>query len=69
MLNREDLEELILNINRRTGIRNDILEKDYYVCLVLKSLASKQEQLQAYFKGGYSSLQNIRSYEYILRRY
>ena len=46
------LEELILNINNRTGIRNDILEKDYYVCLVLKELSLKQKELQAYFKGG-----------------
>ena len=52
MLSREILEELILNINSRTGIRSDILEKDYYVCLVLKELASKQKKLQAYFKGG-----------------
>lgn len=52
MLNKEVLEELILNINYRTGIRNDILEKDYYVCLVLKDLAKKQDKLQAYFKGG-----------------
>ena len=52
ILNKEILEELILNINNRTGIRNDILEKDYYVCLVLKDLAFKQKELQAYFKGG-----------------
>ena len=51
-MNKEILEELILNIISRTGIRNDILEKDYYVCLVLKELASKQKELQAYFKGG-----------------
>ena len=51
-MNKEILEELILNINSRTGIRNDILEKDYYVCLVLKELASKQKELQSYFKGG-----------------
>ena len=52
MLSSELLEELILNINNRTGIRNDILEKDYYVCLVLKDLSAKQNKLQAYFKGG-----------------
>lgn len=52
MLNKELLEEIILNINHRTGIRNDILEKDYYVCLVLKDLSKKQDKLQAYFKGG-----------------
>ena len=51
-MSKEILEELILNINSRTGIRNDILEKDYYVCLVLKELASKQRELHAYFKGG-----------------
>lgn len=51
-MNREVLKELILNINDRTGIRNDILEKDYYVCLILKELAAKQKELQAYFKGG-----------------
>ncbi len=52
MLSKDLLEELILNINNRTGIRNDILEKDYYVCLVLKDLSKKQDKLQAYFKGG-----------------
>ena len=52
MLGKEALEELILNVNNRTGIRTDILEKDYYVCLVLRDLASKQKKLQAYFKGG-----------------
>ncbi len=52
MLSKELLEELVLNINNRTGIRNDILEKDYYVCLVLKDLSKKQDKLKAYFKGG-----------------
>ena len=51
-MDKEVLEELILNINFRTGIRSDILEKDYYVCLILKDLAIKQSELQAYFKGG-----------------
>ena len=51
-MNREVLEELILEINNRTKIRNEILEKDYYVCLVLKELARKQNELKAYFKGG-----------------
>ena len=52
MLSKELLEELILNVNNRTGLRSDILEKDYYVCLVLKALANEQDELQAYFKGG-----------------
>ncbi len=46
------LEEIILKVNKRTGISNIILEKDYYVCLILQELASKQQELQAYFKGG-----------------
>lgn len=36
------LEELILNVNARTGIKSYILEKDYYVCLVLKELSKMQ---------------------------
>ena len=52
LMDKNILEELILNINNRTGIRNDILEKDYYVCLVLKELSKNQDDLKAYFKGG-----------------
>lgn len=51
-MNRGILEELILNVNARTGIRTEILEKDYYVCLILKELSTKQKDLQTYFKGG-----------------
>lgn len=51
-MNKKYLEEIILNINKRTNISNEILEKDYYVCLVLKELSNKQKELQAYFKGG-----------------
>ena len=39
-------------IHSVTGIREDILEKDYYVTLLLKELSEKQETLPAYFKGG-----------------
>lgn len=39
--------------HEKTGYRSDVLEKDYYVVLMLKELADKQEAgLQAYFKGG-----------------
>lgn len=51
-MNKEILEELILNINDRTHIKYEILEKDYYVCTVLKELSENQKYLQAYFKGG-----------------
>ena len=52
MLDRKILEEIINRISNRTGIRPEILEKDYYVCLVLRDLASRQNELKAYFKGG-----------------
>lgn len=51
-MNKKYLEEIILNINKRTNIRTEIIEKDYYVCLILKELAKKQSELQTYFKGG-----------------
>lgn len=44
---------LIDAIHQKTGYREDVLEKDYYVTLILKELAEKQAQgLPAYFKGG-----------------
>ena len=44
---------LINDIHERTGYRLDVLEKDYYVVLILEELAKKQEEgLPAYFKGG-----------------
>ena len=48
-----------------TGIREDILEKDYYVTLLLKELAQKQDILPAYFKGGtalYKAQKSIRRF-------
>ena len=44
---------LLESIHERTGYRTDVLEKDYYVVLILKELAALQaEGLPAYFKGG-----------------
>ncbi|MCM1466777.1 MAG: nucleotidyl transferase AbiEii/AbiGii toxin family protein [Alistipes sp.] len=44
---------LLENIHERTGYRTDVLEKDYYVLLILHELAGfQQEGLPAYFKGG-----------------
>ena len=48
-----------------SGIRSDILEKDYYVSLLLRELAEKQSQLPAYFKGGtalYKAQKSIRRF-------
>ena len=44
---------LLEQIHNRTGYRTDVLEKDYYVVLILKELAEKQQAgLPAFFKGG-----------------
>ena len=51
-LNKELFKDFIDTLNTRTGIAIDILEKDYYVCLILDDLAKKQNQIKAYFKGG-----------------
>ncbi|MDD3926796.1 MAG: nucleotidyl transferase AbiEii/AbiGii toxin family protein [bacterium] len=59
------LETLLLDISSRTGIRADIIEKDYYVTLILKELADKQKDIPAYFKGGtalYKALGSIRRF-------
>ena len=52
-LDTDAFKTIIDSIHETTGYRTDVLEKDYYVTLVLKELADKQEQgLPAYFKGG-----------------
>ena len=44
---------LLQALHEQSGIRTDVLEKDYYVVLILKELAAKQQAgLPAYFKGG-----------------
>lgn len=52
-LDRDAFRVLIENIYEQTGYRTDVLEKDYYVVLMLEELAKKQSLgLPAYFKGG-----------------
>lgn len=52
-LDRAAFRVLIDSVHRRTGYREDVLEKDYYVTLILKELADRQVKgLPAYFKGG-----------------
>ncbi len=52
-LDKDAFRVLIEDIHSRTGYRTDVLEKDYYVVLVLRELAEKQSAgLPAYFKGG-----------------
>ena len=61
-LNKELFKDMIDTLNTRTGIAIDIIEKDYYVCLILSELSKKQNELKAYFKGGtaiYKILENM----------
>lgn len=59
---RDDFEAILLDIAEREDIRADVLEKDYYVSLLLKELSLKQNDLKSYFKGGtalYKALSSI----------
>lgn len=61
-LNKELFRDMIDTLNTNTGIAVDIIEKDYYVCLILKELSKEQDYLKAYFKGGtaiYKVLENM----------
>ena len=49
---KDAFEALLSDVSRRTGIRSDIVEKDYYLTLLLWELSEKQESLPAYFRGG-----------------
>lgn len=51
-LNKDAFEAIILDIESRENMRADVLEKDYYVSLMLSELSKKQSDLKAYFKGG-----------------
>jgi hypothetical protein len=62
---REAFRTLLLDVGQTHGMRADILEKDYYVVLMLRELAGKQSGLPAYFKGGtalYKALHCIRRF-------
>ena len=61
-LKEKELKNFLQIIKERTNIDADIIEKDYYVCAVLKELSKKQDYLKAYFKGGtavYKILENM----------
>jgi len=49
---RDAFQALLPAISEKTGIREDIIEKDYYLTLLLSELAAWQTELPAYFKGG-----------------
>lgn len=50
--NKELFKGLILQTEALSKLAADILEKDYYVTLILRELADKQDEVKAYFKGG-----------------
>ena len=61
-LDKELFRDIIDTLNTKTGIAIDIIEKDYYVCLILEELSKKQNEIKAYFKGGtavYKILENM----------
>ena len=52
-LDKDAFGVLLEDIHSRTCYRTDVLEKDYYVVLILSELAEMQKDgLPAYFKGG-----------------
>ena len=56
---------IIDEVSSQHGIRRDVLEKDYYVTLLLKELTHREKQGYAYFKGGtalYKALKSIRRF-------
>jgi predicted nucleotidyltransferase component of viral defense system len=64
-LDQPAFETLLLNESESSSIRADILEKDYYVTLILNELSNKQDQVFAYFKGGtalYKAIGSIRRF-------
>ena len=53
-LDKYAFDTIISNISKRSNVRRDILEKDYYVTLILNELSKRENQGYAYFKGGRS---------------
>lgn len=51
-LDKEAFAFLLSDSSQRSDIRSDIIEKDYYLTLLLWELANKQDTIPAYFKGG-----------------
>ena len=51
-LDKYAFDTIISNISKRSNVRRDILEKDYYVTLILNELSKRENQGYAYFKVG-----------------
>lgn len=65
-LDQDAFRVLIDAVSAKTGYRKDVIEKDYYVTMILRELANFQnEGLPAYFKGGtalYKALHSVRRF-------
>lgn len=66
-LNQDAFRVLIEQVSERTGYRQDVIEKAYYVSMLLRELAQFQRDdgLPAYFKGGtalYKALHSVRRF-------
>lgn len=66
-MNQDAFRVLIEQVSERTGYRQDVIEKDYYVSMLLRELAQFQRDdgLPAYFKGGtalYKALHSVRRF-------
>lgn len=51
-LDKELFIAIIEKLSTSSGIALDIIEKDYYVCLILMEIAKNQKESKVYFKGG-----------------
>lgn len=61
-LDKDAFSVLLEDIHSKTGYRSDVLEKDYYVVLILSELAEMQQDgLPAYFKGGTALYKALRT--------
>lgn len=64
-LDKVAFEQIIDEVAKEHSIRRDVLEKDYYVTLLLLELTNIENQGYAYFKGGtalYKALRSIRRF-------
>ena len=64
-LDKVAFEQIIDEVAKEHAVRRDVLEKDYYVTLLLFELSNRENQGYAYFKGGtalYKALRSIRRF-------
>lgn len=69
-LDRDAFGVLLEDIHSRTGYRTDVLEKDYYVVLILSELAEMQKRWFAgLLQRRHSAVQGIKDNQPLFRRY